>query len=226
MTTPRQSTFWTVLSRLTKPVVEAYHVFEFDLSQQRASLPAKPDFCVRLYRGPADLQGAIDILVPVGLSPDDISGRFERGDLVAVGILRDRTAAYTWASFSEVSVKELGMTVLAHAGEVFQYDTMVLKPFRRLGLQFALAESVLDYLQHHGYTRTLSWVNVLNRPSCKNQWKRGKRRRLTAVLLRIPGTHYRWTFSIGAPLDSVFSRMRLRNISAEVDDKSITYSGR
>jgi len=211
----RQSNFWTVLSKLTRPLVEAYHVFEFDLCQEWPSLPVKPDFRVSLYRGVEDLEAVIHVLVPLGLSRADISARFERGDMVAIGALGNRTAAYTWASFSEASIKELGMTVFARAGEVFQYDTLVLKPFRRHGLQFALAEPVLDYLQQHGYTRTLSWVNVLNRPSCKNQFKWGKKRRLTAVLLKIPDTGYRWTFSLGAPLDSVFSRMRLSNVSAE-----------
>jgi GNAT superfamily N-acetyltransferase len=224
MKIPRQFSFWTVLSRLTKPFLDAYHVFEFDLSQQRPCLPVKPDFRISLYRGAKDLRTAIDVLVPVGLSPTDISARFERGDLVAVGVLREQTAAYTWASFSEASVKELGITVLARAGEVFQYDTLVLKPFRRHGLQFALAQSVLDYAQRHGYTRTLSWVNVMNRPSCKNQWKWGKKVLLTAVLLKVPGTRYRWTFSLGAPLNSVFTKMRLHNVSAEVEANSVTYS--
>lgn len=222
---PGQPNFWTILSRLTKPFVDAYHVFEFDLSQPRPSVPVKPDFRVNLYRGAADLQSAIDVLVPVGLSPTDISARFERGDLVAVGVLREQTAAYTWASFCEVSVRELRMTVLARAGEVFQYDTLVLKPFRRHGLQFALAEPVLDYAQRHGYTRTLSWVNVMNRPSCKNQWKWSKKVRLTAVLLKVPGTRYRWTFSLGAPLNSVFSRVKLHKLNPEMEANSATYSG-
>jgi hypothetical protein len=108
---PRQFTFWTVLSRLTKPFLEAYYVFEADLSQQRSFLPAKPDFRVRLYHGAADLHAAIDALVPAGLSVDDISARLQRGDLVAVGVIGDQPAAYTWVSFTEASVKELGMKV-------------------------------------------------------------------------------------------------------------------
>jgi GNAT superfamily N-acetyltransferase len=202
-----QSTFWTVLSRFTKPFLSAYYVFEADLSRQRPALPAKPGFFVRLYRGGADLQAAIDVLVPAGLGAADISARLKRGDLVAVGVIGDRLVAYTWASFTEARVKELGMKLCARADEVIQYDTLVLKPFRRHGLQFAVAEPVLDYAQQHGYARTLSWVNVLNRASCKNQRRWGKKVLLTAILLEIPGTQHRWTFSLGAPLDSVFSRV-------------------
>jgi hypothetical protein len=93
------------------------------------------------------------------------------------------------------------------SGEIIQYDTLVLKPFRRRGLQFAVNQPVLDYAQGHGYIRTLSWVNVLNRASCKNQRKWGKKVLLTAVLLRVPRTQHRWTFSFGPPLDSVFSKI-------------------
>src|ERR1700676_1651055 len=205
MRIPRQLTFWTVLSRLTKPFLEAYHVFEGDLLQPRSRFPAKPGFHVRLYRGQADLQAAIEALVPVGLTAADVSARLRRGDLAAVGLLQEQTAVYTWVSFTEASVKELGRKVCARAGEVIQYDTLVLKPFRRQGLQFAVSQPVLDYLQQHGYTRTLAWVNVLNRPSCKNQWKWGKKVLLTAVMLRIPSTQHCWTFSLGASLESVFA---------------------
>lgn len=79
------------------------------------------------------------------------------------------------------------MKLCARADEIIQYDMLVLKPFRRHGLQFAVAKPVLDYAQEHGYARTLAWVNVLNRPSCNNQWKWGKRVLLTAVSLQIPG---------------------------------------
>ncbi len=205
MRNPSQLTFWTVLSRITRPLINAYYFFEADLSQKRPALPARPDFRVRLYRGEAELQAAIDVLVPTGLTAPDISARLQRGDLVAVGVLGDQTAVYTWASFTEASVKELGRKVCARAGEVIQYDTLVLKPFRRNGLQFAVNKPVLDYIQQQGYTRTLSWVNVLNRASCKNQWKWGKKVLLTAVILEVPGTQCRWTFAIGAPLESVFS---------------------
>jgi len=198
-----QPALWKLI-KFTKPFLSAIYVFEGDLSQQRPSLPATPGFLVRLYRGGADLQTAIDVLVPAGLGAADISARLQRGDLVAVGFIEDQLVAYTWASFTEARVKELGMTLCARADEIIQYETLVLKPFRRHGLQFAVAKPVLDYAQEHGYARTLAWVNVLNRPSCKNQRKWGKRVLLTAVSLGIPGTQHRWTFSLGAPLDSLF----------------------
>jgi len=198
-----QSTFLMLLWQFTEPFFGAIYVFEGDLSQQRPSVPPPPGFLVRLYRGAADLQGAIDVLVPTGLAAADISTRLQRGDLAAVGFIGDQVVAYTWASFTEVRVKALAMNLRARPDEVIQYDTLVLKPFRRQGLQFAVAKPVLDYLQEHGYSRTLAWANVFNRPSCKNQWKWGKRVLLTAVSLRIPGTRHRWNFSLGAPLDSL-----------------------
>jgi len=197
-----QSTLWKLL-KFTKPFLRAIYVFEGDLSRQRPSLPTPPGFFVRLYRGAADSQAAIDVLVPTGLVAADISARLQRGDLVAVGFIGDQLVAYTWTSFNEAIVKELGMKLCARADEIIQYDTLVLKSFRRHGLQFAVVKPVLDYAQEHGYVRSLAWVNVLNRPSVKNQRKWGKRVLLTAVSLQIPGTRYRWTFSLGAPLDSL-----------------------
>jgi hypothetical protein len=210
--TPRQSTIWTVLTRLTKPFLSAYYVFEADLSRPRPAFPAKPDFVVRLYRGEADLQPAIDALVPTGLTAADVTARMQRGDMVAVGVVGDQPAAYTWASFTEANVKELGLKLYARPHEVIQYDTLVLKQFRRQGLQFSVNVPVLEYAQQHGYTRTLSWVNVLNRASCKNQWKWGKKVLLTAIWLRIPGTRRRFTFSLGASLDSVFSKGNTQSV--------------
>ncbi len=200
-----QSAFWMPLWKFTRPFFEAIYLFEGDLSRQRPSVPPPPGFLVRLYRGGADLQAAIDVLVPTGLGAADISARLQRGDLAAVGFIGDQVVAYTWASFTEARINELAMNLYARADEVIQYETLVLKPFRRHGLQFAVAKPVLDYLQEHGYARTLAWVNVFNRPSCKNQRKWGKRVLLTAVSVGIPGTRqkHRWNFSLGAPLDSL-----------------------
>jgi hypothetical protein len=206
METRLQSTFWTLLWKLTTPFFGAVYLFEGDLSRQRPSFPPPPGFLVRLYRGEADLRAAIDVLVPTGLAAADIAARLQRGDLAAVGFIGDQAVAYTWASFSEARVRELAMNLRARADEAIQYETLVLRPFRRHGLQFAVAKPVLDYLQEHGYARTLAWVNVFNRPSCKNQWKWGKRVRLTALSLRIPGIRRRWNFSLGAPLDSLVLR--------------------
>ena len=199
-----QSNFWTLLRRLTQPLGGAYCVFEADLSRQLSSLPAEPGFLVRIHRGEADLQAAIEALVPAGLEASDVTARLQRGDLVAIGFIGNHPVAYTWASFSDVFVKEIGLKIRARSSDIIQYDTLVLTPFRRRGLQFAVARAVLDYARQHDYTRTLAWVNVLNRASYKNQRKSGKKLLLTAVSLRIPGTQHRWTFSLGAPLSSVF----------------------
>jgi len=201
-----RSAFWILLRRLTQPLLGAYCVFEADLSRQLPSGPAPPCFFFRLYRGEADSQAAIEVLIPAGLAASDVSARLQRGDVVSVGFIGNQTAAYTWASFSEARVRELGMDIRARPGDVIQYDTLVLEPFRRCGLQFAVAKPVLDYALQQGYTRTLAWVNVLNRASYKNQRKWGKRLLLTVVLVKIPGTRHSRIFSLGAPLHSVLCR--------------------
>lgn len=86
-----------------------------------------------------DLQPAIAALVPAGLTPEDVSVRIRKGDLVSVGFLNGIPAGYTWTRFGDVSAKELGLTIHPRTREVIQYDSLVLKRFRRHGLQFAIA---------------------------------------------------------------------------------------
>lgn len=73
-----QSTFWTLLRKVTKPFLSAHYEFEGDLSRERPCLPSTPGLLVRLYRGGADMQAAIDVLVPAGLGAADISARLQR----------------------------------------------------------------------------------------------------------------------------------------------------
>lgn len=40
---------------------------------------------------------------------------------------------------------------------------------------------------------------------------------MTGVLLEIPCTHHRWTFSLGAPLDTGFQKLRIRIVNHEID---------
>ena len=50
---------------------------------------------------------------------------------------------YTRASFIDARIKELGMKLCARADEIIQDDTLVLKPFRRHGLQWKWGKRVL-----------------------------------------------------------------------------------
>ena len=152
-----------------------------------------------------DLQAATAALVPAGLSPEDISARIRKGDLVSVGFLNGTPAAYTWTRFGDLWAKEFGLTIRPRTREVIQYDSLVLKPFRRQGLQFAIAAPVLDYLQQNGYATGLAWVNLLNRASYKNQRKWDKKLIMIIVSIKLPGMERR-NVSLGAPLDCLFTK--------------------
>lgn len=197
---------WTILHRLTRSFVRAYCVFEADLSRPRPAIPHNPDLVVRLFRGIDDLQPAIAALVPAGLSSEDVSARIRKGDLVSVGFLNGIPAGYTWTRFGDVSAKELGLTIHPRTREVIQYDSLVLKRFRRHGLQFAIAAPVLDYLQQNGYATGLAWVDLLNRPSYKNQRRWGKKVIMIILSLKLPGMEQRRNLSLGAPLHCLFTK--------------------
>ena len=204
---------WSILRRLTHSFVRAYCIFEVDLSRPRPTIPHNPDLVVRLFRGIDDLQAATGALVPAGLRPEDISARIRKGDLVSVGFLNGTPAGYTWTRFGDLWAKEFGLTIRPRTREVIQYDSLVLKAFRRQGLQFAIAAPVLDYLQQNGYATGLAWVNLLNRPSYKNQRKWGKKLIMIIVSIKLPGMEQRRNVSLGAPLDCLFTKP-----SADSDD--------
>lgn len=197
---------WNILRRLTRSFVQAYCIFEVDLSRPRPAIPHNPDLVVRLFRGIDDLQAVTGALVPAGLTPEDISARMCKGDLVSVGFLNGTPAAYTWTRFCDMLVKEFGLTIHPRTSEVIQYDSLVLKRFRRQGLQFAIAAPVLDYLQQNGYATGLAWVNLLNRPSYKNQRKWGKKLIMIIVSIKLPGMHEHRNISLRAPLDCLFTK--------------------
>jgi len=197
---------WNILRRLTDSYIRAYCVFEADLSQPRPALPPNPDLVVRLFRGDEQLQSATEALIPAGLTAEDVSARMHKGDLVAVGFVNGTPAAYTWTRFGSTLAKEIELVIRPRNHEAIQYDSLVLKPFRRHRLQFAVAAPVLDYLQQAGCTGTLSWVNLLNRPSYKNQCKWGKKRIMTVISLRLPGMKHRWNTALGARMASLFTK--------------------
>jgi hypothetical protein len=126
--------------------------------------------------------------------------------LVSVGFLNGIPAGYTWTRFGDVSAKELGLTIHPRTREVIQYDSLVLKRFRRHGLQFGIAAPVLDYLQQNGYATGLAWVDLLNRPSYKNQRRWGKKVIMIIISLKLPGMEQRRNLSLGAPLHSLFTK--------------------
>jgi hypothetical protein len=196
---------WNVLRRLTDSFVRIYCVFEAELSCPRQVVPHNPELVVRLFRGSEELPDATEALASAGLSREDISARMCKGDMVAIGFLNGIPAAYTWTRFGEVVVKELGLTIRPRRGEAVQYDTLVLKRFRRHGLQFAIVAPVLDYLQQSGCATSLAWVNLFNRPSYKNQRKWGKKLIMTVVWIKLPGMKQRRIFCLGRPLPGLFT---------------------
>jgi hypothetical protein len=100
----------------------------------------------------------------------------------------------------------LGLTIHPRTREVIQYDSLVLKSFRRHGLQFAIAAPVLDYLQQNGYASGVAWVDLLNRPSYKNQRRWGKKVIMIILSFKLPGMEQRRNFSLGAPLHCLFTK--------------------
>ena len=64
--------------------------------------------------------------------------RLRNGDVVAIGTVREEVVAYTWMTFTDVAMKEVGGFLRIPANHAAQFDTFITPRWRGHGLQFLL----------------------------------------------------------------------------------------
>jgi GNAT superfamily N-acetyltransferase len=176
---------WQVAGRWTNVV----HVFTFDLDHPTPQPTLPPGFSVTLYRGLQDRRKFVGHLLPLALTEAEIDRRLGDGDIVAIGSMAGDFVGYTWMKLTgSIEINECGRFLCADPEEALQYDTFIVPKYRGRGLQFPLALPMLDYARELGLARTTSYVNALNTRSRKNQIRTGRKKVLTVVSVRLPGT--------------------------------------
>jgi GNAT superfamily N-acetyltransferase len=175
------------LRSVTRKYVNSYAFFEADLATTELRIPKDTALRPRLFIGISQTDTVCRLLSPLGKDPAELERRMLRGDLVSIGFVADEPVAYTWMTFKEGDVSELGLKVRLHTGEAVQYDTYVAPQWRGHGFQYPLNVPILNYAREHGFTKTLAWVHVLNTRSFKNQIRYGKRVVQKVISIRIPG---------------------------------------
>ena len=107
--------------------------------------------------------------------------------MVSIGFVGNEAVAYTWMTFDNANVSELGLVLRLEPGELVQYDTFVARKWRGRGFQYPLNVPVLNYARDHGFRKTLAWVHVLNTRLFKNQVRSGKRVVQKVIVVKLPG---------------------------------------
>jgi len=177
--------------KLTHPLLNVYYVFEFELANVH-QLPAK-DFpagiALRLFRGEADAAYVAAKLSPAGVLRSTVEERMQRGDLAALILANDEElVAYSWTTFGDVWLPEVGATLPLRHDEAVRFDSMMMPRWRGRGFNYILSIPISRYLHDQGYRRTFSWVHVLNRRSLKTQLRQGKRKVAIIVSSPVLGT--------------------------------------
>jgi hypothetical protein len=172
------------LSKLTHPLFNMYHVFDFNLASVY-QLPATQfplGVTLRLFRGEGDVTCVAAMLALAGMSLKTVEHRMRRGDLAALVFANDEElAAYSWTTFIEAWIAEIRATLPLRSDEAVRYDSLVMPRWRGKGLNYPLSLPISPYLFEHGYRRTLSWVSALNTRSVRTQFRQGKRKIATIV---------------------------------------------
>lgn len=190
------------LRSLTRRYLNLYAFFEADLALTEVQMPPGTILNPRLFAGTSQLSAVWRFLGPLGKDQTTLERRLENGDIVSIGFVEGEAVAYTWMTFKEGDVSELGLKLRLEPGEAVQYDTFVAPQWRGQGFQYPLNVPILNYAREQGYKKTLAWVHVLNTRSFKNQLRSGKRVIQKVVALRFPGLMRPWLIRLPGALCS------------------------
>jgi GNAT superfamily N-acetyltransferase len=152
--------FRTVLNyavqRVTTPLFNVHYIFEIDLTRaQELNDPGRPPpqgFAIGIFRGENEIGPIAGKLRRAGTNGAVLTERTKRGDLVAIAFdEEDEVGAYTWATFTDVWMKEIRATLLLDRDETSGIDTFVLPRWRGKGLQYVLEARKFRHLSEHGF---------------------------------------------------------------------------
>jgi GNAT superfamily N-acetyltransferase len=184
----------------------AWHIFQSDLLRPLAEPYAKEQVEVRVFAGIETLEEATAIISSMGIAPEEIRLRINRGDAAAVAYVEREPAGYMWITFSTGMELAFGVSWILHPGEALRYGAFVRPSRRGLGILSSMNRAVNEHARQRGFTRTLGGISALN-PQSLNLAKHARNPKIMSIfLLHIRGVNWTFTRTSGAMLDSRFSR--------------------
>lgn len=191
---------WRGCRKILSPVLfwEITHLFEADLSRPIPAVSPKGNFVVKICSGQGSVEHVQAALCPTrAVSTADIEDWLKRGDIVAVIYSGDEVAGFSWLTWSSPWVPEFHGALVVRAQEVVQHNNFVVPDWRGRGIQGFLAVALSEFARARGCVRMLTYVDALNTPSLKTQYRLGTRRVLTVVCVYIGGLSRPWCMTFG-----------------------------
>ncbi len=212
----RESMYWRGLFILALLMVReilrplcywhVWHIFETDISQQFLQPYGKDEVEVKVYGAEDNLMTISERIPAMGeLELEEVRRRFARGDLIAIGCVKEQPVGYMWMALSNSLELAFGTYWIVRSGEAVKYGSFVLPAFRGRGIHSCLNSAVDAYLRKRNINKALGSVSILN-PQSMSLPKHYKRAiAMTVFVARIRGVNWTIRKSFRAPLRTRFS---------------------
>ncbi len=167
---------------------------------------AKQQVEVKIFSEEQGRQEASATISLMGISPQEISLRFNRGDVAAVAYVERKPAGHMWIAFADGIELAFGVSWILRPNECLRYGSFVVPQCRGLGIHSSMNRALNDYARQRGLTRAFASIGALN-PQSLNLAKHARNPKImTVVLLHVRGLNWTFAKTTGAPLSSHFSR--------------------
>jgi hypothetical protein len=184
----------------------AWHIFQTDLEQPLVEPYAKRQVEVKVLAGKQNLADATAAISSMGIPPEEIALRFNRGDATAVAYVGREPAGYMWLTFAPGMELAFGVSWILLPHEALRYGAFVSPSWRGLGILSAMNRALNEHARGQGSTRTLGGISALN-PQSLNLAKHARSPKIMSIILiHVRGVDWTFTKTSGAPFDSRFCR--------------------
>jgi GNAT superfamily N-acetyltransferase len=196
------------LRELLRPFMysHAWHIFQTNLQRPLFEPYPKEQVEVKVFAGSQDLEVATAVISLMGIPAAEIAARFGRGDAAAVAYVEREAAGYMWITFATGMELAFGVSWILRPDEALRYGVFVVRSRRGLGIHSSMNRALNEYARQRGATRTFGGISALNSQSLNLAKHARNPKIMTVIIIYIRGVSWTFAKTMGAPLESHFSR--------------------
>ena len=197
-----------VVREILRPLLywHVWHIFETDLSRPIPQAYAKDQIEIKLCSGKANSAELPEEIAAMGeLEPEEVRRRLARGDLLAIGLLKQRPVGYMWIGLSSGLELAYDTSWIVRPGEAVKYGSFVLPGFRGRGIHSGLNQAANSCLGEFGIHKALASVSLLNPQSMSLPKHYRKGAAMTVFVARVRGVNWTVRKSFGREIGSRFA---------------------
>ena len=184
----------------------AWHIFQTNLQRPLFEPYPKEPVEVKVFAGSQDLEAATAVISLMGIPAAEIAARFGRGDAAAVAYVEREAAGYMWITFATGMELAFGVSWILRPDEALRYGVFVVRSRRGLGIHSSMNRALNEYARQRGATRTFGGISALNSQSLNLAKHARNPKIMTVIIIYIRGVSWTFAKTMGAPLESHFSR--------------------